>query len=419
MARLLEHEGKRLLAEAGIAVPRGIVVASAAEARAAARTIGYPVAVKAQLAAGQRGRAGLVRFAAEEAALDAAAAALLGATHHGETVAALLVEQQVAIQRELYAGIVSDPAARGPVAIFSASGGVDVEDGAACAVSRPIDILRGVPFYWALDLVRGQGLDGRTAVAVARVIARLYAVYRGTECTLAEINPLAVTKQGLVALDARINLDDDALFRHEEIGIERTEEVGGRPPTAFERIAAKIDEHDHRGSAHFVQIDPGGAIAREDGKVPIGFDGVGTGVSLTVMDELVPLGFLPTNFCDTSGNPSASKLYRVTRVILAQPGIEGYVFACCLSSQQLDVTARGLIKAFKEIYGRNGAVEPNIPCVFSFRGAWDETALQLFERHGLTAGKWVRVLGRDTTERTLAETFAALHRQWRAEKEAR
>lgn len=418
VARLVEHVGKRLLAEAGIAIPAGDVARSPDAVRAAAARLGFPVAVKAQIAAGGRGLAGGVRFAADESELERAAA-LIGETLHGARVDAVLVERKIDIRRELYLAIVSDPAHRAPVALFSLRGGVAVEEAGADAILRPIDIRRGVPFHWALDILREQPLEGRSLVAVARALSQLYAVYRRHECTLAEINPLAVTADGVVALDARLNLDDDALFRHADLGIARTEEVGGRAPTPLEQIAAKIDEHDHRGSAHFVQIDPGGAIARAEGKVPIGFDGVGTGVSLTVMDELVPLGFMPMNFCDTSGNPPGSKLYRVTKVILAQPGIEGYVFACCLSSQQLDVTARGLIKAFVEIYGRDGTVQPNIPCVFAFRGAWDETALALFERHGLTASPWVRVLGRDTTERSLAQTFAALHRDWRAERAGR
>ena len=162
-----------------------------------------------------------------------------------------------------------------------------------------------------------------------------------------------------------------------------------------------------------MQIDPDGSLAKAQGKISIGFDGIGTGVSMAVMDELVPLGFLPMNFCDTSGNPTGSKLYRITKAILAQPLIEGYVFASCLSSQQLDVTARGIIKAFREIFAPHGGA-PTIPCVFSFRGAWDDVALELFHRHGLDAHRWVRVLRRDSTERELAQTFKDLHERWRA-----
>jgi len=317
----------------------------------------------------------------------------------------------------LYVAVVSDTAARAPLMIVSTSGGVAVEEaaqtGSGTTVSAAVDMRRGAPVYWCLDVVRSLPLPEATLVALARVLSKLYEVYRRNDCTIAEINPLAITERGLIALDARIAIDDDAVFRHPELELERSQEVGDRNATALELAASKIDENDHRGSAHFVQIDPDGSLAKAQGKISIGFDGIGTGVSMAVMDELVPLGFLPMNFCDTSGNPTGSKLYRITKAILAQPLIEGYVFASCLSSQQLDVTARGIIKAFKEIFAPHGGA-PTIPCVFSFRGAWDEVALDLFRQHGLDAHPWVRVLGRDSTERELAQTFKDLHERWRA-----
>jgi succinyl-CoA synthetase beta subunit len=412
VAKLQEHQGKELLRKAGITVLPGRVIDRADDAVAAADSIGYPVALKAQIPAGKRGLAGGIRFAANRDAAKAEAAGLFGATIHGHRVERLLVEKKARIERELYVAVLSDSEQRAPVIMVSTEGGIGIEeaghDKRTLAVGA-VDILRGAPAYFCLDLVRDLDLPGAAAASLAQVMARLYRVYRAYDCTLAEINPLALTADGLVALDARIAIDDDALFRHPELGIERSLEVGDRAPTALELAAAKIDEHDHRGSAHFVQIDPDGSLARHEGKIPIGFDGIGTGVSMAVMDELVPLGFLPMNFCDTSGNPTASKLYRITKIILAQPLIEGYVFASCLSSQQLDNTARGIVKAFKEIFPRG----PTIPCVFSFRGAWDETALTMFEEHGITQSKLVRLLGRDSTEHDVAVALSELHRQWR------
>ncbi len=419
MAKLPEHQGKELLRQAGIVTPAGHTVESASDAAAAARTIGGSVVLKAQILAGKRGLAGGVIFADDPSEAQTKAAALLGSTLYGRTVDTLLVEARCTIERELYVAVVSDTVARAPLMIVSTSGGVEIEEAAAAGagetVSGAVDMRRGAPVYWCLDLVRTLTLPEPVLVALARVLSKLYDVYTGYDCTLAEINPLALTPAGLVALDARIAVDDDALFRHPELHIERSQEVGDRLPTALELAAAKIDENDHRGSAHFVQIDPDGSLAKAQGKVSIGFDGIGTGVSMAVMDELVPLGFLPMNFCDTSGNPTASKLYRITKAILAQPLIEGYVFASCLSSQQLDVTARGLIKAFKEIFAPHGGA-PTIPCVFSFRGAWDDVAIELFRVHGLSAHPWVRVLGRDSTERELAEAFKDLHARWRSER---
>jgi succinyl-CoA synthetase beta subunit len=417
MPKLLEHRGKLLLRNAGIATPEGRVVTTAGEARSTAEALGFPVAIKAQILAGKRGLGGGIAFANDASAAEAAARRLLGTSLYGWPITELLIETKSTIRSELYVAVISDTAARAPLMIVSTSGGVEIEEaahaGAHTTVSAAVDMRRGAPVYWCLDLVRTLPLPEATLVALAAILARLYEVYRRHDCTLAEINPLAVTEGGLIALDARIAIDDDAVFRHPELDLERSQEVGDRSATALELAAAKIDENDHRGSAHFVQLDPDGSLAKAQGKISIGFDGIGTGVSMAVMDELVPLGFLPMNFCDTSGNPTGSKLYRITKAILAQPLIEGYVFASCLSSQQLDVTARGIIKAFKEIFAPHGGA-PTIPCVFSFRGAWDDVALGLFHQHGLDAHPWVRVLGRDSTERELAQTFKELHERWRA-----
>lgn len=421
MPKLLEHRGKSLLRAAGIPTPDGRVVTTAAAARNVAEALGFPVALKAQILAGKRGLGGGIAFANDAAEAEAAAGRLFSTPLYGWPVTELLVETKSTIQHELYVAVISDTAARAPLMIVSTSGGVEVEAaaaaGTATTVSAAVNMRRGAPVYWCLDVVRSLPLPEPTLVALARVLAKLYEVYRRNDCTIAEINPLAITERGLIALDARIAIDDDAVFRHPELELERSQEFGDRNATALEIAAGKIDENDHRGSAHFVQIDPDGSLAKAQGKISIGFDGIGTGVSMAVMDELVPLGFLPMNFCDTSGNPTGSKLYRITKAILAQPLIEGYVFASCLSSQQLDVTARGIIKAFKEIFAPHGGA-PTIPCVFSFRGAWDDVALELFHRHGLDAHPWVRVLGRDSTERELAQTFKDLHERWRAARGA-
>lgn len=415
MARLLEFEAKQLFAAAGMPVPAGDVAATPEDARRIASELGGRVAVKAQVPIGKRAAAGGIRLTdtADEAA--AATEDLVGADLLGFQVERVLVEARHDISEEYYLAVFSNPTTRTPTVIFSRSGGTGVEDAAAEAnglATLDVDLVDGVRLYHAYDLLGRAGVSRSQLVPLAQIVVRLFETYRRYDCTLAEINPLAVTENGLLAIDARIGIDDDALFRHRDLGIEATEEVGDRLPTAFEEIAGKIDANDHRGSAHFVQIDPDGSLAREGGKVPIGFDGVGTGVSLTAMDELVPLGFLPKNFCDTSGNPTASKMYRITRIILSQPGIEGYVFVSCLSSQQLDNTARGIVKAFKEIYSETGGA-PNLPCVLCFRGAWDETALQMFEDHGIAQGAWVRLLGRDATEREVALAFRDLHTEWR------
>ena len=419
MARLLEYQGKALFRRKGIPVPDGRAVQSVEEALSVVDELGFPVVVKAQVYAGGRGKAGAILFAEDRDSLTQVVRELLAKRIHGAPIRELLIEKKAEIEQELYVGVTSDPSTRQPVAIFSAKGGVDVEqtadEEAAAVFTMPIDIMRGFYYYDALNLLRRDWqLDSRRMFAVANLYTNLYRVYREYDCKLAEINPLALTADGPVAVDARVDVDDDALARQTTLDLEVAEEAGERAATALEVAAGTIDENDHRGSVHFVQIDPDGSYAQAEGKVPIGFDCVGAGTSLTTMDELVPLGYYPINFCDSSGNPVGSKLYRITKVIMAQPQIEGYVFVSCVSSQQLDNTARGIIKAFKELYPSTGG-QPNIPCVLVFRGAWDDVAIDLFEQHGISDGRWVRVLGRDTAEIEAAEVFDALYKEWKSE----
>jgi succinyl-CoA synthetase beta subunit len=390
------------------------------EAQDAAGRIGYPVVVKAQIHAGKRGKAGGVRTVNDEAELTSAVSEMLSSEVHGLCVDTLLIEQKVIIDQEIYVGITADPSARSPVVFVCANGGVDIEEttqtNPESLLKLDVDILRGLFIYDVLNLLRCvPDMTAREKLGVARIICSLYEIYREHDCKLVEINPLALTTGGVIALDARVDIDGDAVSRQTDLNIEVAEEAGDRRATLLEKIAGAIDHQDHRGTVHFVQIDPDLSYTRQHGRIPFGFDCVGAGVSLTMMDELVPLGFYPVNFCDSSGNPVASKLYRITRVIFSQPGIEGYVFASCVSSQQLDNTARGIIKALKDLYPETGG-QPNIPTVLAFRGAWDDDAIRLLADHGISAGRWVRVLGRDATEQEVAQAFQILYEEWKSEQ---
>ncbi|MGB3906054.1 MAG: ATP-grasp domain-containing protein [Anaerolineae bacterium] len=419
MARLLEYQGKALFKRKGIQVPEGRFVQSADEATNVVHELGFPVAIKAQVLSGRRGKAGGILFAEDRDSLSQAVKELLGKRIQGSPVEGLLLEEKAEVQRELYMAVTADPSTRQPIAIFSPKGGVDIEELAetepAAIFTTPIDILRGFYYYDAMDLLRqGGDLESRQMLTLANLFTRLYQVYREYDCKLAEINPLALVAQGAMALDARVDVDDDALSRQTTLDIDFAEEAGERAATLLEIAAGTIDEEDHRGTVHFVQTDPDASYARTTGKIPVGLDAVGAGTGLTIMDELVPLGYYPIDFCDSSGNPVGSKFYRITKVIMAQPQIEGYLFVSCVSSQQLDNAARGIIKAFKELYPRSGG-RPNIPCVVVFRGGWDDVAVELFGEHGISDGPWIKVLGRDTTEKETAEIFDALYREWKKE----
>ncbi len=416
MARLYEYQGKDLFRKMAIPVPRGRVAQNPIETAKIAQELGGPVAIKAQVLAGKRGAAGGIRFATTPEEARMAARALLRESIHGSPVEAVLVEQRLEIQREAYLAVTADPSARQPVALVSLHGGVEIEESAAQDATRilqvPINIREGLPEHVARNIIRRTpGATSADILSLAPLLHQLYQAYRQFDCKLAEINPLALTPEGPVAADARVDIDDDAIWRHPELGLGMAEETG-RAPTPLELIAGTIDQGDHRGTAHFIQLDPDGSLARKLGKIPVAFDCVGTGASLTTMDELVPLGFYPANFADTSGNPSASKMYRITKVILSQPHIQGYIFLSCISSQQLDNTARGIVAALKELFPASGG-KPNIPMLFAFRGAYDEEAIQVFREHGISESPWVLLLGRDVDEREAALALRDLYQRWR------
>lgn len=424
MARLYEFQGKEFFNRYGIPVPTGRVVISEEEAKQAFNEIGGPVMIKAQVLSGGRGKAGLIRSAPSAADAMGVTKDLLGRRIGQNLIEKLLIEEKLTIDHEFYLGITADPSKRQIVLLFSPGGGMTVEETAldeGGLYKTYINVLKGISENEIIPFLKEATgwSDGTELEALASIGLRLYKLYRDLDCRLAEINPLVLSPGGFFAADARVDLDDDALFiRHKELGMEAVEEAGGRPPTPLELAAGKIDEDDHRGSVHFVQIDPDGSISRQRGGIPIGFDCVGTGTSLTTLDELSEFGYFPLNFADTSGNPTGSKMYRITKIILSQPGIEGYLFVSCVSSQQLDNTARGIIKALKEFFPETEG-RPSIPMALCFRGAWDETAIRLFEQQGISKSPYVKLLGRDSTEREVVEVFDAVYKKWAREVKGR
>ena len=371
MPRLMEYQGKELFQKNGIAVPKGELAQSPREAMDIANRLGGAVVVKAQILMGKRGKAGAIKFAKTPAEAENVTREILALRLNNLPVKKVLVEEMLDIKKEIYMGITSSDATRAPVALFSLSGGMDIEE---VAKSQPesiatwdISIRRGFHQYDALNMLRNvKGISSKEINSYAQILARLYTIYRQNDCKLVEINPLVATDKGIFAVDARIDIDDDAVWRHPELGIEQFEEAGAREPTELEIAAGQIDKNDHRGSAHFVQIDPDASRAKENKKIPIAYHCVGAGCAITLFDEIYPLGYSPLDFCDTSGNPTSIKLYAAVRIILSQPEIRGYLFATGMAAQLLDNTARGIIKALKEIYPKTGG-KPNIPCVFAYR----------------------------------------------------
>lgn len=418
---MFEYQAKALLQEHEVAVPRSRLVEDVRGLADAVRDLGTPVVLKAQVLEGGRGRRGLVAFADREDEAVERGRALLAGDFWGGLPRRLLVEERVAAEQEWYVAAVTDPERRAPVLMLSSHGGVSVEEGLRS--DRGLQLVfspsRGIRTYQVLEAVRERyGLPSRATAGLARVCVAVAELYRETQARLVELNPLAWTGAAWLALDARVALDDDALLRRPRLrarlGLQVAEEVGGRLPTALELEAAQIDAEDHRGSVHFVQLDPGGIRARQLGLTPVAVQTVGTGAFLTVFDELVPLGYSPVNFCDTSGSPGAEKVYRATRLVLRQGSFAGFLFVSCVSSQDLVETARGILRAFQEVYAASGGV-PNVPAVLCFRGWRDQEAEELFRGAALGRAGHVRVLGREASERQAVQALDELVRA-RAER---
>jgi succinyl-CoA synthetase beta subunit len=402
MTRLHEFQGKQILAAAGIRVPRGQAVSTAAAAREAAEAVGGRVVVKAQAWVTSRAAKKLIAFAGTPDAAHQAAAELLGQQVGSFTVETVLVEEQAAIEREFYVGLIVDDRQRRPVLIVSGVGGSGIEEIAQAHPDQVAqfapDVRAGLRDFEARDLLRRIGIGGKQLLAFSDVLVKFYQAARSYDARSAEINPLALTTDGhLMALDCRFTIDDYAVFRHPDLGIDIAREMD-RPPTPLERIAWQVEKEDYRGTFYFLQLESG--FAPEDRVV--GFHGNGGGGSMINMDALLSAGFKVANFVDTSGNPPASKVYRAARIILAQPRVDAYFMGGSgVASQEQFHSARGLVKAFMD-------AGLNVPAVLRIGGNGEEQAIAILERANGSFPAPVEAYGRDSTTEFCVERLADL-----------
>src|ERR1700736_2062030 len=325
MARLHEYQGKAILADNGFKIPRGRAASTADDAVAAAKELtgkkSGEVAIKIQ--AWTTGRAGIggVAFAKKPDDVRAHAARMLAMKVGEFPVEAVLVEEKIDIDREFFLSFAIDDAARAPVIIFSTGGGSGIEERAASTRRIACDVKSGPLDSELGEASTSSGLTKKHAAQLAGAIQKLFTAARSVEARSLEINPLVLTKDGeFVAADCRITIDDYAVVRHPELKIEIAREFD-HPPTALERVAYAVEQSDHRGTFYFAQL---ATSAAKDSKGLVGFHGAGGGGSMMSLDAIVNAGFTIANFTDTSGNPSASKVYRAARIILAQPDLVGY-----------------------------------------------------------------------------------------------
>lgn len=365
--KLHEYQSKQIFARYGIPIPRGRVATTAAEARQIAEELGGRVVVKAQVLVGGRGKAGGVRLAKDPGEAEQLATQILSMEIKGLPVRKVLVDEAAPIAQEIYLSITNDRAARKPVMIASAAGGVEIEDVARQTPEKiikiHIDPLLGLREYQARDIAVFIDLPRehwRSFIAIAN---GLWRAYTDNDATLAEINPLVITKDNrLLALDGKMLIDDNALFRHPDL--------------------AEMRDVDEDAPAEVEARKYGLSYIKLDGT--IGCMVNGAGLAMATMDIIKYFGGEPANFLDIGGGASAEKVTAALRIILSDPNVHAVLFNIFGGITRGDVVARGILAALEE-------VKPQIPMIIRLVGTNAEEGRQM-----LAAAKMI-------TAETLAE----------------
>lgn len=366
---LLEHQAKGLLAARGFVIPSGAVADSPRDARMIAEHLGCPTVIKAQVRRSDRSAGGGIRFAEHAVDAEKAAAAMLGTEIHGATVLQVLVEERVRPLKELYIGVTYDPLRRRPVLLASRRGGTGVEKAEAVA-RRWFSPSRGCDPYIARELGHDLGLEGSTLVRFGEAGAQLAALFLAHDATLCEINPLMVTDDVVVAVDAHITVDDDALKRQPAIAALMADAGDENELTALERAAAEIDATDHRGVA--------GRVVEFEGTLALLIGG--GGASLCIFDAVLQNGLEPANYSEIGGNPTPEKVARLTQLLLSAPRVTGLaVVMNVVNNTRADLIAEGVIA------GVLAAERSPAATVLAFRvpGADEDRCRALLGEHGI------------------------------------
>jgi succinyl-CoA synthetase beta subunit len=406
MAKLYEYQGKGLLEKEGIPVPKGKCAKTKEEVRKIAEEIGRPIVIKAQAWVTGRAQAGGVKFAQDPAEAERIAGQILGMDIKGFKVKEVLVEEKVDIDREFYIGMIVDDVEKCPTLIFSSVGGTGIEEIAKKYPDRvakfPIDMTKGLRGFEAKNILRKMEIRGELQTKLSDLWVKFFQVCRRYEVRSAEINPLVLTRGGqVIAADSHIVIDDYAVFRHPELGIEIAREFD-RPPTELEKVAYQVEAKDHRGTFYFLQM--GQNFRPRSGY--IAFHGAGGGGSMMSMDALLSQGFKIANYCDTSGNPSSSKVYRAAKIILSQKNVDGYFASGSgVASQEQFHSARGLVKAFREF-------SLSIPAVIRIGGNSEELAIEILHAYTKDLPGKVEAYGRDSSALFCAKRLREMVDRW-------
>ena len=365
--KIHEYQAKAILAKHGVPVPKGEVVFTAEEARAAAQRLGGgTVVVKAQIHAGGRGKGGGVKVVKGPDEAAQAASKMLGSTlvtyqtgPHGQKVGRVLVEQGLAIKRELYLGLVIDRATERPVLMVSREGGVEIEKVAAETPDRIVKAAIhpgiGLSPYQTRKLAFALGLEGPQVAQAGKFMSAVWDAFKSTDASLIEINPLIVTEDGsLLALDAKMNFDDNALYRHTEIKDFRDLEE-----------EAPLEVEASRYSLNYIKLDG-----------TIGCMVNGAGLAMATMDIIKLAGGEPANFLDVGGGANAEQIRNAFKILMSDKNVRAVLINIFGGILRCDVLAEGVIAAVREL-------GVPVPIVIRMEGTNVEKGKQMLKESGL------------------------------------
>ena len=356
-----EYQAKDILRAAGVPIPAGEVATTAEQAEAIAKKIGGMVVVKAQVHAGGRGKAGGVKLAKTPAEAKDIASKILGMQIKGLTVSKVLVTAAADIASEAYVGIILDRATKKPVFMVSPAGGIDIEEVAATTPEKilklPVDTRYGLQPYQASQLGFFLFDDVKKVRAASKIMMALYDTFMKNDASLAEINPLVVTPAGeVIALDAKMSIDDNALDRHAEL-------VALRDETAEE--PSEVDARN--SSLTFIKLEGDvGCIVN------------GAGLAMATMDLVKYYGGEPANFLDIGGSSNPDKVVNALRIITADPSVKVILFNIFGGITRTDDVANGIVTATK-------ATPLKIPIVIRLTGTNEEIAMKILTENGFSA----------------------------------
>lgn len=364
--RLFEYEAKEIFRNFGIPTPKGVVATSPADVASAVEKVGLPLVIKAQVLVGGRGKAGGIKFAENLEEAFREAENLLGSKFRGHIVKSVLLEEKLNIQEEYYLGVTIDQSKGKPVVMFSTEGGVDIEEitkeKPETLVSKTVSLTRGFYEFEARSMCKQLGLNGPILTRVSEVLRKLYEVFVKYDAIIAEINPLVITEKGEVyAADAKIEVDDDALYRQTGLNIKPEDRV--EDPLKAEAIKVGV------------------TYVRLDGN--IGIIGSGAGLTMATIDIINDFGGKAANFLETGGGINEQLMYNAVKLLLQDERIKALFVNLYGGINPMVQAANGIAKAYKEL-------KVHIPVLVKLIGNEQEEAWEILESVGIPVVKSIR-----------------------------